>query len=59
MLRALIRSNSTVTVPSGPNAGLKIKCSVNNRNPRNLEMLNIAKRDSGWGVGPTFRDRYI
>merc|ERR1712137_651656 len=44
-----------VTVPAGPNAGLKIKTSVNNRNPRNLEMLNLARRDTGWGAGPTLK----
>ena len=48
-----------VTVPAGPNAGLKIKTSVNNRNPRNLEMLNLARRDTGWGAGPTYKKRMM
>ena len=48
-----------VTVPAGPNAGLKIKTSVNNRNPRNLEMLNLARRDTGWGAGPTYKKRLM
>jgi len=50
-------SDEFVTVPAGPNAGLKIKTSVNNRNPRNLEMLNLARRDTGWGAGPTYKKR--
>ena len=37
-----------VTVQTGPNAGMKIKTSIQNCNPRNLEMLNIAHRDNGW-----------
>ena len=52
-------SDEFVTVPAGPNAGLKIKTSVNNRNPRNLEMLNLARRDTGWGAGPTYKKRLM
>ena len=58
MLRASRRLQS-ITIPSGPNAGLVIKQEFKNRNPRNLEMLNIAHRDCGWGVGPTFKVRSL
>ena len=44
-----------VTVSSGPNAGMKVTQSVNNTNPRNLEMLNIARRDTGWECVIHFR----
>ena len=41
-----------VIVQSGKQQGLKIKKDFRNRNPRNLEMMNIAHRDLGWGAGP-------
>jgi hypothetical protein len=52
-------SSSYMTVPTGPNKGLKIKTKIENNNPRNLEMLNIAQRDKGWAVGPTFKERFM
>ena len=41
-----------VEVKSGKQQGLKIRKDFRNRNPRNLEKMNIAHRDLGWGAGP-------
>lgn len=41
-----------VTVASGVNEGYKVRTNLKNRNPRNLEMMNIAHRDMGWAAGP-------
>ena len=59
MLRVSRRLNAIQVPGTGPNAGLMIKTRIENRNPRNLEMLNIAHRDCGWGAGPTYKDRYM
>lgn len=59
MLRLSKRLNAIKVPGNGPNAGLMIRTKLNNRNPRNLEMLNLAHRDCGWGVGPTFKERYM
>ena len=32
--------------------GYKVRTNFKSRNPRNLEMLNIAHRDMGWAAGP-------
>ena len=59
MLRVSRRLNAIQVPGTGPNAGLMIKTRIENRNPRNLEMLNIAHRDCGWGAGPTYKDRFM
>merc|ERR1712226_668717 len=41
-----------VEVTDGINKGYKVRTNFKSRNPRNLEMLNIAHRDMGWAAGP-------
>jgi len=49
-----------ILVKSGPNEGYKIRANFKNRNPRNLEMMNIAHRDQGWAAGPGNRtERFL
>merc|ERR1712228_134159 len=49
--RRTISDENVVTVESGPNAGYNVRTDFKNRNPRNLEMMNIAHRDHGWAAG--------
>ena len=35
--------------PSGPNADLLVSKTATNKNPRNLELLQLQTRDDGWG----------
>jgi len=41
-----------VEVTDGINKGYKVRTKFKSRNPRNLEMLNVAHRDMGWAAGP-------
>lgn len=52
LLRRSSEEAAFVEVESGKQQGLKIRKDFRNRNPRNLEKMNIAHRDLGWGAGP-------
>ena len=47
-----VENDDFVVVPEGPNKGFQVRTNFKNKNPRNLEMMNIAHRDLGWAAGP-------